>query len=551
MSEFFDTWGPRFSSVWEILMDRPYAVTALLLLVAYTVVARIRRKKAEERTGEVQPALLSGIRGPIKYAMASTEPVIARFSSFTPRYLVAVVVFLAAATLLAATWLAGADRVSVLLLVVLFAVLYAKYRPVKKHRDWFLDQVFPIAQTELKFQKGAELNREGYINIQGWEEGGRPTSVIVSFPSAVSATPARKAAFEAHWDASAMEGVSWTYDWQSTSNRVIVKSFPPLPQVADLPFPSVVDFAWNELPLGIGADGEPLVWDATRIPHTLVAGVSGSGKSMIQRAILLHVLQSPQWEVILIDPKRVELSMYKDADGVLLHAVEEAEMMDAIRYAQQQMVDRYILMTEFGVAKYDSLPEPPPALMVMVDELTSLLSETGDKEVDAGRKEAKAIVGKIAREGRAAGLNFVGATQRPDAEVMRGDTRNTIEGRIGMGRMNTIASNMILDDATIGTLTPADPRGRGVFKDLDGYHKMQGYFLADDQVDKAVEIANAIRSGKITAAAVKEDLQASVAPETRGRKQSKKLESAPAQPKTGWMRKLANAGKGEGVDEFG
>ncbi len=489
MSEFIDTWWPRAVSTYEVLAARPFAVAFLALFIAYAVFATRRRKQRLEETGEVQSPALAAIREPFAYAKEDTNPVLKKAPGFLPKHLIA-----ASITVAVASVVFTYDWVGVIALVGTFAFLQKRWKPVKANRDWFVEQVFPVAQADLKLPKGAELAKNSYIVVEEWKEE-LPSYVRVLFPSNMDVTAASKSKFEAHWNDRAMEGMSWTFEWKPASNCVIIEAQKPLPNAAPLPFPTRGDFEWNEMPLGIGTNGKPLVWDPTVIPHVLIAGVSGSGKSMTQRSILLHALQSPFWDLILLDPKRVELSMYKDADGVLTYAVTDDEMLATLQAAQDQMEARFEMMEGHGVQKYSSLPEPPRALLVMIDELTSLLSETGDKEKDAGKKEAKAILGKLAREGRAAGLYLVLATQRPDADIMRGDTRNTVEGRIGMGRMNTIASNMILDDV-VGTRTPADPRGRGIFKDLDGYHAMQGYYLPDEQLSAAISWANRIRRGQ-------------------------------------------------------
>jgi hypothetical protein len=150
--------------------------------------------------------------------------------------------------------------------------------------------------------------------------------------------------------------------------------------------------------------------------------------SVTQRTILLHALQHPDWRVVLVDPKRVELSSYKNHPNVKKIATELDESVELIEMVEQEMQSRYIRMRDAGVNHFKRLEDPPPALLLMVDELFALLSpeniksEEG-KERDDLHARAQVLIGSIARLGRAAGIHLALATQRPDAKILGGEVK--------------------------------------------------------------------------------------------------------------------------------
>jgi hypothetical protein len=158
--------------------------------------------------------------------------------------------------------------------------------------------------------------------------------------------------------------------------------------------------------------------------------------SVTQRTILMHCLQMPdEWKVIGIDPKMVELGPYKDFPNVLKIATQLEESVALLESAENEMKRRYEEMTQTGVNHFKNLPpdpqtgKTPPALLIMIDETYALLAPEGiksdeGKERDAMHARATVLIGSIARLGRAAGVHLILATQRPDAKVLPGETRN-------------------------------------------------------------------------------------------------------------------------------
>ncbi len=468
----------------------------LLLVLAGLSFAAWRTSKENAETGENNPTIFKKLSASLSFVTKEdTRPLVEKLPWTKPKY-----VFLAAIPVIAVlAWPLNWNIPIAVIVIVLCSISWKRYGDVQLAREHALNQLFEIARERLRYKGSADRVKDQYIQISEWKDMVIPSSVIIMYPSS---SPVSKDEFrydfEMHLTSQAIAGVVWDFEWEYANNRVIITAQPPLPTMAYLPFPTVGEFEWNTLPLGVGVNGEPLVWSVsggTSIPHSVIAGKSGSGKSVLQRNILIHALQQPEWNVILIDPKRVELSMYKDADAVVKYAVSEETMNEALEFALEEMSNRYTIMEREGVAFYRKLENPPNALMVMIDEAASLLLETGDRDIDTLKKRNKVIVGRLAREGRAAGVHLVLATQRPDAKWLGGDTRETIEGRGAMGNMSSSASLMILNNV-MATRTPG-VKGRGIWFDGNDYNPMQSYFFEDSDVALAIPYCNGLRDGSI------------------------------------------------------
>jgi hypothetical protein len=223
--------------------------------------------------------------------------------------------------------------------------------------------------------------------------------------------------------------------------------------------------------------------------------------STTQRTMLLHALQSPDWRVVLVDPKRVELSVYKGHPNVLRVATELEDSIALIEQVEQEMQSRYLQMQEAGVNFFKNLPSPPPALLLMIDETFALLapenikSEEG-KERDNMHARSAILIGSIARLGRAAGVHMILATQRPDAKVIPGETKANLDARIAQGRMDSIPSNMTLDSDHATRLPPI--RGRALIRAGNDFTEFQAYWLKDKDLDIVLEMAAALATGEVT-----------------------------------------------------
>lgn len=314
---------------------------------------------------------------------------------------------------------------ALIVLMILSGVQHV--RVIFKRRHRILMQMFEVAAAECKYPKGAELNPWGWIQISRWNGLYAPAGTYVVFPPRFrSEDEGVQQAFERNFNGTVSSEHTWMYTWESANNRVLCEPVPFITDQAPYPFPD--EHPWNEFPLGISAGGKEAVVDVAVFPHLLVAGTTGSGKSVTQRTLLLHALQSPEWRVSLIDPKRVELSAYTNHRNVVKVATELDESVALLEGVEQEMQSRYKRMEKEGVNHFKRLSTPPPALLLMVDELFALLSPENiksdeGKERDELHARATVIIGSIARLGRASGVHMILATQRPDAKVLPGETK--------------------------------------------------------------------------------------------------------------------------------
>lgn len=208
--------------------------------------------------------------------------------------------------------------------------------------------------------------------------------------------------------------------------------------------------------------------------------------SVAQQNIILSCLLRPEhWVILGIDLKRVELTRFREY-GMNV-AADVGPAVDFLRFAQAVMMKRYERMEELGVNNFQKLPVPGQALLVMIDEAGELLSPSGGKSDEAKaeddlKAEATMIIGSIARLGRAAGVHLVVATQRPDAKLIPGETRDNLAVRLGCGTMKPTASSMLFD-SNAGARTPSDPPG-GIYLQIHGKgNRGQGFFADDDWLE--------------------------------------------------------------------
>lgn len=218
-------------------------------------------------------------------------------------------------------------------------------------------------------------------------------------------------------------------------------------------------------------------------------GLIPTHNSVAQRNIVFHCIQhSDKWCFLGADPKKVELKPYaKYKNTVLGIATTLEDMVEVIRYAKEQMMSRYEAMEELEVNHFGDLPDPPRAIMLMVDEAYMLMAPEGNK-TDQGKEndqlhgEASILIGEIARLGRAAGVHLVLAMQRPDAVVLKGEIKNNLEVRIAAGRLDSTPSAMVLDSG-LATRVPSNIKGRGVASMNGDQQIYQGYFASQDWIN--------------------------------------------------------------------
>jgi hypothetical protein len=391
-------------------------------------------------------------------------------------------------------------------LIFLFVNLYGigHLRKVFSHRFSTLEKMFNVASSEMRYDGGtnAKIYIYQYIIVSGWKQVYYPeeTQIMYSVNKFKATEAGRQAAFQAAFDSAVTDKNSWTYEWDTSNSRVICSPIPFLPKNVSYPFPD--KHPWNEFPLGQTFGEEVVLWNVAQYPHMLIAGTTGSGKSVTQRTLLLHALQSPGWRVLLIDPKRVELSQYSGHPNVLKIATEIDEAYALIQQLEQEMMSRYAKMKDAQVNHFESLPTVPPAILLMVDEVFALLELTAGsgkndpiiKEQNEMKAAMTLLVGKIARLGRAAGVHMILATQRPDAKVLPGEVKANLDARVAQGRMDKIPSDMTLNSQAATKLPPI--KGRALFRSGDEMIEFQAYFLAPENLPEFLELSTMIVHGE-------------------------------------------------------
>jgi DNA segregation ATPase FtsK/SpoIIIE, S-DNA-T family len=274
---------------------------------------------------------------------------------------------------------------------------------------------------------------------------------------------------------------------------------------------AVYNEAGSMLTIALGKDivGNPVVADLAKMPHCLVAGTTGSGKSVGINAMILSLLYKAEGKdvrLILIDPKMLEMSVYEDIPHLLCPVVTDMKQAgNALSWCVNEMERRYKLMSKMGVRNlagynkkiddakergelipnpFSLTPESPepqerlPFIVVVIDELADLMMVVG--------KKVEELIARLAQKARAAGIHLVLATQRPSVDVITGLIKANIPTRLSFQVSSKIDSRTILDqmgaEALLGQgdmlyLTP----GGGVPQ------RVHGAFVSDDEVHRVVE----------------------------------------------------------------
>ena len=242
--------------------------------------------------------------------------------------------------------------------------------------------------------------------------------------------------------------------------------------------------------LGSGISGEPVVVDLAKMPHLMIAGTTGSGKSVCTNGIIMSMLfnASPEEvKFILIDPKMVEFSKYNGIPHLLLPVVTEPKKAaSALAWAVDQMEKRYKLLAMYGVRdlkSYNAYAETHglskmPTIVIIIDELADLMM--------VARDSVETAINRIAQKARAAGMHLVVATQRPSVDVITGLIKSNIPVRIALKVSSQVDSRTIIDVTGAEKLL-----GRGDMlyhspessKDL----RIQGAYVSDNEIESVVD----------------------------------------------------------------
>ena len=250
-----------------------------------------------------------------------------------------------------------------------------------------------------------------------------------------------------------------------------------------------------EIPLGKAVNGTARSFDLAKMPHLLVAGSTGSGKSVAVNGIIASILMKArpdQVKFMMVDPKMVELSVYNDIPHLLIPVVTNPRKASkALQKVVDEMENRYELFAKIGVrniAGFNAKVEefntqseykqvPLPLIVVIVDELADLMM--------VASKEVEDAIIRLGQKARAAGIHMILATQRPSVDVISGLIKANVPSRVAFAVSSGTDSRTILDENGAEKLLG---RGDMLFKPIDENHpvRLQGSFISDDDVERIV-----------------------------------------------------------------
>ena len=250
----------------------------------------------------------------------------------------------------------------------------------------------------------------------------------------------------------------------------------------------------SKVSFAVGKDigGNRIIGDIGKLPHLLIAGTTGSGKSVCMNSLIISLLYKAKPEevkLIMIDPKMVELGIYNGIPHLLIPVVTDPKKAaGSLQWAVTEMMRRYRMMADAGVRDLESYNkqarmsaddelEPMPQIVVVIDELADLML--------VAAKEVEESICRIAQMGRASGIHLVIATQRPSADVITGLMKANIPSRIAFAVASAMESSIILDTAGAEKLVGKGdmlyaPLGQGKPK------RVQGCFITDNEVQDVV-----------------------------------------------------------------
>lgn len=247
----------------------------------------------------------------------------------------------------------------------------------------------------------------------------------------------------------------------------------------------------ERLPIAIGTDivGEPKVFDLVTMPHLLIAGQTGSGKSVCLNAIILSLLytKSPEeCQLVLVDPKRVEMSLYKDIPHLRCPIVTGTEdVVEVFESLVAEMEDRYTILSESqtrNIESYNSSHEQKmPYIVTVIDEMADLMMTSG--------RELEGMIVRLAQLARAVGIHLVMATQKPIVKVITGLIKSNMPSRISFQVASKSDSRVILDSNGAESLI-----GKGdmlmLYPGASEPERFHGAWISDKEI---LDVTNFIR----------------------------------------------------------
>ena len=275
----------------------------------------------------------------------------------------------------------------------------------------------------------------------------------------------------------------------------------PNKQVSTVSIREVIDSrefrsAKSKISFAVGKDinGSCVIGDIAKMPHVLIAGTTGSGKSVCTNSILISLLYKAtpdEVKLIVVDPNMVEFGIYNGIPHLLIPVVTDAKKAaGALQWAVTEMMRRYRSLSEAGVrdiesynklAESDETLEHMPKLVIVIDELADLMLVAG--------KEVEEAICRVAQMGRASGVHLVIATQRPSADVITGLMKANIPSRIALVVSSAMESRIILDAVGAEKLIG---RGDMLYAPLGkGKKRVQGCYIDETEVQRVIDFVKA------------------------------------------------------------
>lgn len=241
------------------------------------------------------------------------------------------------------------------------------------------------------------------------------------------------------------------------------------------------------IPLGRNIAGKPVIDDLTKMPHLLIAGATGSGKSVFINTVLTNFLMNykpDRIKLILVDPKRVELSSYDNLPHLLTPVVTEPKnALAALKWGLSEMNERYKTLSENksrNIASYNQKnpDNQMPYIIIVIDELADLMMTAGN--------EIETTICRLAQMARATGIHLIIATQRPSVDVITGLIKANIATRIAFAVASQVDSRTILDTAGAEKLL-----GKGdmlyISRETGKPTRIQGVYVSDQEIDSITQ----------------------------------------------------------------
>ena len=264
----------------------------------------------------------------------------------------------------------------------------------------------------------------------------------------------------------------------------------------------------------IGRDvaGQPVFGDLAKMPHLLIAGATGMGKSVCINSLLISVLykaRPDEVKLIMIDPKQVEFTMYNGIPHLLVPVVSDPKQAaGALMWAVEEMDRRFDTMKAFAVRNVDaynekvekdrSLGEPLSKIIIVIDEFADLMLQVKDP--------VESLVMRIAQKARAAGIHLVIGTQRPSVNVITGVIKANVPSRISCKVMSNVDSKTVLDSGGAEKLLD---KGDSLYAPSGSPkpHRVQCAFVADGEVEAIMDYLRQYSNGDTYDSTVMEDIE--------------------------------------------